>query len=161
MPKIAGVQRALAHDVWKLMLECSMRQFGGASDVLQRLGLTPGHMKLLLQLEEGEGRPMGSLAQAFRCDASTMTWLVDRLEERGMVERRMLPADRRVKAVVLTKAGAKAKAEIAEHLFDPPEPLQGVDLPVLREMRDALDAVKGTLPDPAIGFVPERRAESA
>src|SRR2546430_10282925 len=97
-------KKAVAADVWRLMLECSMAQFGRASGILQRLGLTPGHMKLLMQIDEGDGRSMGALAQSFRCDASTMTWLVGRLEERRLVERRMLPADRRVKAGALTPA---------------------------------------------------------
>src|SRR2546426_1603261 len=107
-------KKAVAADVWRLMVECSMAQFGRASGILQRLGLTPGHMKLLMQLEQGSGRAMGSLAQSFQCDASTMTWLVDRLEERGLVERRMLPADRRVKAVVLTPLGVRTKDELLE-----------------------------------------------
>src|SRR5438105_14388634 len=97
-------KRTVASDVWRLMLDCSMAQFGQAGEILQRLGLTPGHMKLLLQIDEGKARPMGTLAHSFHCDASTMTWLVDRLEERGLVERRMLPADRRVKAGALAPA---------------------------------------------------------
>src|SRR5947209_659640 len=56
---------ATAAQVWRLMMECSMQQFGRTSGVLQELGLTPGHMKALLMLEPGEPRPMGSLAQQF------------------------------------------------------------------------------------------------
>src|SRR5437868_2689126 len=97
-----GAKKEVAAETWRLMLECSMTQFGRSSGILQRLGLTPGHMKLLLHLDDQGGRAMGTLAQSFRCDASTMTWLVDRLEERGLVERRVLPGDRRVKAVALT-----------------------------------------------------------
>src|SRR5438445_5055757 len=110
-------KKSLATDVWRLMLDCSMSQFGRTSGILQRLGLTPGHMKLMMQLEPGEGRPMGSLAQAFQCDASTMTWLVDRLEERGLVERKMLLTDRRVKTVALTSLGVTTKAELMERLY--------------------------------------------
>src|SRR5438067_9800863 len=98
-------KRTLAADVWRLMAECSMAQFGRATEMLQPLGLTPGHVKLMMKLEEGEGRAMGSLAQSFHCDASTMTWLVDRLEERGPAERPSLPSARRAKAVALTQGG--------------------------------------------------------
>lgn len=49
--------------------------------------------------------PMGELAQRLCCDASNVTGIVDRLEERGLVERRVLPGDRRVKHLVLTDAG--------------------------------------------------------
>ena len=131
-------KQALAADVWRLMAECSMAQFGRATEMLQPLGLTPGHVKLMMKLEEGEGRAMGSLAQSFHCDASTMTWLVDRLEERGLVERRMLPSDRRVKSVALTPQGAGTKAELMDRLFDPPEELLALD-------RDALELLEETL----------------
>ena len=131
-------KKAVAADVWRLMLECSMAQFGRASEVLQRLGLTPGHMKLLMQLEEGDGRAMGSLANSFHCDASTMTWLVDRLEERGLVERRLLPSDRRVKAVALTPSGVKTKSELMDRIYEPPDALLVLD-------RAALDGLQGAL----------------
>jgi len=120
------------------MAECSMAQFGRATEMLQPLGLTPGHVKLMMKLEEGEGRAMGSLAQSFHCDASTMTWLVDRLEERGLVERRSLPSDRRIKAVALTAEGAVTKGELMERMFEPPNELLALD-------RDALELLEETL----------------
>ena len=135
-------KKAVAADVWRLMLECSMAQFGRASEVLQRLGLTPGHMKLLMQLEEGDGRAMGSLANSFHCDASTMTWLVDRLEERGLVERRMLPSDRRVKAVALTPLGVETKAELAKRLYEPPPELLALDRDALERLKAALTKIR-------------------
>ena len=115
-----------------------MHQFGHTSGVLQELGLTPGHMKALLMLEPGEPRPMGSLAQQFACDASTITWLVDRLEERGLVERGGLPSDRRVKTVALTALGVKTKDELEQRLYEPPSELTCVDRHSLEELRDVL-----------------------
>jgi DNA-binding MarR family transcriptional regulator len=135
-------KRALAADVWRLMAECSMAQFGRASEMLQPLGLTPGHVKLMMKLEEGEGRAMGSLAQSFHCDASTMTWLVDRLEERGLVERRMLPSDRRVKAVALTPQGAVKKAELMARMFEPPDELLALDLAALELLEETLAKIR-------------------
>lgn len=149
-------KKAVAADVWRLMLECAMSQFGRASGILHDLGLTPGHMKLLMQLEEGDGRAMGSLAQTFHCDASTMTWLVDRLEERGLVERRMLPADRRVKAVGLTPLGVETKAKIAARMYAPPAGLDALHRSALEELRDALEGIRGSL-----GAVPDSRTETA
>ena len=135
-------KKTVAAEVWRLMLDTAMAQFGQASEVLQRLGLTPGHMKLMMQIEEGDGRPMGSLAHTFRCDASTMTWLVDKLEERGLVERRMLPSDRRVKAVALTPLGAKTKAELMERYYEPPSELLELDRTELEGLRDTLVKVR-------------------
>ena len=124
-----------------------MAQFGRASQILQPLGLTPGHLKLLMQIEEGEGRPMGTLAQGLHCDASTMTWLVDRLEEKGLVERRMLPSDRRVKAVALTPAGVKMKAELTAHFYEPPSELLELDRAALEELRGTLRKIRAAVAD--------------
>ena len=85
---------------------------------------------------------MGSLAQSFHCDASTMTWLVDRLEERGLVERRMLPSDRRVKAVALTPRGAAMKGQLMERVFEPPEELLVLDLAALELLEETLAKIR-------------------
>ena len=49
--------------------------------------------------------PMGELAERLCCDASNVTGIVDRLEARGLVERRVDSEDRRVKQLLLTEAG--------------------------------------------------------
>ena len=154
-------KKVVAADAWRLMLECSMAQFGQASEILHRIGLTPGHMKLLMHLEEGEGRAMGSLAQSFRCDASTMTWLVDRLEERGLVERRLLPSDRRVKAVALTPLGVKTKTELSHRLYQPPEALLTLDRDALEGLLGALEKVRASTPAGSGAGMSESRVESA
>src|SRR5438093_7993947 len=110
-------RRSTASEVWRLMLGCAMTQFGRTSGILQQLGLTPGHMKALIMLEPDRPLPMGSLAERFACDASTITWLVDRLVDRGLVERRGLSTDRRVKAVVLAALGVEKKADSDERLY--------------------------------------------
>src|SRR5438067_8813882 len=143
-------KKTVAAEVWRLMLDAAMAQFGHSSEALQRLGLTPGHMKLMMQIDEGDGRPMGSLAHIFRCDASTMTWLVDKLEERGLVERRMLASDRRVKAVALTPLGAKTKAELMERFYEPPKELLELDRIALEGLRDALTKVRAASTPPPI-----------
>jgi DNA-binding MarR family transcriptional regulator len=143
-----SAKKEVAADVWRLMLETAMSQFGRASGILQQYGLTPGHLKLLIHLDEDESRPMGSLAQTFQCDASTMTWLVDRLEERGFVERRSLPSDRRVKAVGLTPLGLETKERLLAHLYQPPAELIAMDRAALEGLRSALTKIKAASPAP-------------
>lgn len=123
-----------ASRVWRLMSEYSMAQFRQKSRSLQDIGLTPGHMKALMTLEPGEALPMGACAHEMGCDASTATWLIDRLEEKGLVERRPSTTDRRVKGVVLTETGSETKANLQEHYFDPPAAL----LELSEEELDAL-----------------------
>jgi len=55
--------------------------------------------------ELDQALPMGELAERLCCDASNVTGIVDRLEARGLVERRVGTDDRRVKHLVLTDAG--------------------------------------------------------
>ena len=110
-------------------------------------------MKALLALDPDEPRPMGSLADAFSCDTSTVTWIVDRLEERGLVERRGLPTDRRVKTVALTPLGMETKAELEKRLYEPPAELLSLDRDVLEALLDVLaklDAPEG-MPDAGDG----------
>lgn len=136
--------QGVAAEVWRLMLDCAMVQFGRTSGILQGLGLTPGHMKLLMHLDPGDGRAMGALAQSFGCDASTMTWLVDRLEDRDLVERRMLPSDRRVKAVALTPLGVETKAKLMERMYEPPQELLALDQAALEELKGALTKIRNS-----------------
>ena len=103
---------------------------------------------------------MGACAQALGCDASTATWLIDRLEERGLVERRALPADRRVKAVALTPLGAKTKAEVTERLYEPPDELVTLDRAVLEGLQDALTRIRSSI-QPAPGITTEPAVETA
>jgi DNA-binding MarR family transcriptional regulator len=51
--------------------------------------------------------PMRDLACRMRCDASNVTGIIDRLEDRGLVERRAEPGDRRVKSLVATPRGGE------------------------------------------------------
>jgi DNA-binding MarR family transcriptional regulator len=71
---------------------------------LRALELTPPQ-GLSLRLLSGGPMPMGALADLIYCDASVMTGIADRLEERGLVERQADPADRRVKLLSLTVNG--------------------------------------------------------
>ena len=134
---------ALAAEVWRRLLDFMMGQREQHLRVLSDLGLTPGDMKALLELEPGRPQPMRVLAEAWRCDASNVTWMVDRLEQRGLVERRMTPSDRRVKAVALTRAGEEIKAEMLERLYTPPDALFSLPRADLDALLQALSQLPG------------------
>ena len=85
-----------------------------------RTKLSPGVIKTLVRLSKGDGISMGELARSFGCDPSYITALVDDLDEQGLAHREPAPDDRRVKIVVLTKAGRKLAAEIDAVLSVPP-----------------------------------------
>src|SRR5215813_6139394 len=100
---------ALSARVWRAMFDVLMRSAPQRTSSLSRRGLTPNDSRALFSLDAREGRPMRSLAEAWQCDPSNTTWIVDRLEKLGLAERRSVPEDRRVKLVVPTGKGLRVR----------------------------------------------------
>lgn len=128
----------LAADCFRLLTGFLQRHRHRFLTVAADHGLTPAHLGALLSLEPGEGQPMRALAELWHCDASNVTWLVDRLEERGLVARQQLPTDRRVKSVALTAKGANLRSAIDEELTSPPEPMLALTLVELAQLTELL-----------------------
>ena len=82
------------------------------------LGVSPGRFGLLALVEANPGVSQSRLAHAVGLDRSTMVAVLDRLEDRRLVERRAGP-DRRTNGLWLTPEGkrlvARLKRRIAEH----------------------------------------------
>lgn len=110
----------LASAAWRLWLDVVFSQQGHFLSLAQEFGLNPGSIKLLLSFNPDQPAPMYTLAEQMRCDASMVTWLVDRLEERGLVERQPSTTDRRIKTVVLTREGLGFRKRFEARLYEPP-----------------------------------------
>jgi DNA-binding MarR family transcriptional regulator len=154
-------KEALAADVWRAMAGYTFARFqrGEHFAILREMGLTPGHLKALAVLDPDRPRPMKAMADALACDASMVTWLTDRLEERGLVERRSDPSDRRVKTIALTGAGVKTRERLAAALFEPPPDLLELDTRTLETLHRGL----AKLPVPMTPFwlgTPEKRDQA-
>jgi DNA-binding MarR family transcriptional regulator len=159
----------LAADVWRLMASFTFERFkrAGHMAILARLGLTPGHMRALVVLDPAEPRSMRALADAIGVDASSATWLVDRLEERGLAERRPHPDDRRVKTIVLTSRGIAVRDQLRAALYEPPPELLALDMARLQSLRRSLEAlpasagIMGEIHEPADDAAPPAAASPA
>ena len=81
---------------------------------LADLGLTHGEVNALAQLEPETVRTVAELQAATGQRASTLTGVLDRLERRGFVERRLNARDRRSFTVGLTGPGAAAAVRVRE-----------------------------------------------
>jgi MarR family transcriptional regulator, organic hydroperoxide resistance regulator len=90
-----------------------------------------------------EPRPMGDLATAMHCDNSNITGIVDRLEERGLVERQPAPYDRRVKLIAVTSAGSKLRDDLNRRFAEPPEAIASLAEDDLVALRDILRRAVG------------------
>jgi DNA-binding MarR family transcriptional regulator len=78
--------------------------------------LTPSQLFLLRQLWLEDGLPLRDLGVRAQLDATSTTWLVDQLEQTGLVERKRNDTDRRIVRVWLTDAGRQAQAELVPNL---------------------------------------------
>ena len=56
-------------------------------------------------------------------DASNITGIIDRLEARGLVERRAGERDRRVKVLIVTDRGLELRRRLLVRMAEPPEPI--------------------------------------
>lgn len=72
------------------------------------LGVTPVQYAALQVVANQAGTDQRTLARSIALDASTTGGVVDRLETRGWLERRMSPEDRRARQLFITPAGAQA-----------------------------------------------------
>jgi DNA-binding MarR family transcriptional regulator len=111
-----------AAESWRLIGELFMSHGRPRMlSVAQEFELSPPQTILLRLLDEP--RPMGALAQLMHCDNSNMTGLVDRLSERGLVERTQADGDRRVRLIALTDRGRDIRGELIRRMAEPPAPL--------------------------------------
>jgi MarR family transcriptional regulator, organic hydroperoxide resistance regulator len=106
--------------------------------VASEFELSPPQVRALAVLDPDRPVPMSELADALHCDNSNVTGIVDRLEDRGLVERRSASHDRRVKMLAVTERGAEVRERLAERLEQAPEPLARLSPDDQRLLRDIM-----------------------
>lgn len=74
---------------------------------ISAVDLNPPLFRVLNLVAAAEGRSQQAIAVAIEIPPSRMVALVDELEQRGLVERRPEPEDRRVRALFLTAKGKR------------------------------------------------------
>jgi MarR family transcriptional regulator, organic hydroperoxide resistance regulator len=79
---------------------------------LADLGLRQAEINVLAQLRPAVARPVGKLVAATGQRPSTLTGVLDRLERKRLVRRRVNAADRRSFTIELTTAGEAAAARV-------------------------------------------------
>src|SRR3954452_17808438 len=105
-------KRSPAGEAWALMHElfhASRRRFLAVASEFE---LSPPQVRALGVLDPERPVPMSELAEALHCDNSNVTGIVDRLEARGLVERRSATHDRRVKMLAVTQRGPEVREQL-------------------------------------------------
>jgi DNA-binding MarR family transcriptional regulator len=126
----------LASETWTLLQRIAFSQRPRFMSVVREFDLVPPHVIALQALDQP--KPMGELAKLLACDSSNVTWITDRLEERGLVERQAAPHDRRVKLLVLTPEGRRVREQIEARLSVPPPLIEALSSEDQRTLRDIL-----------------------
>jgi DNA-binding MarR family transcriptional regulator len=86
--------------------------------VVQPLGLTVIEWYILRALYDQDGQHASELARAVGRAATSFTPNLDKLEDKGLIERRADTADRRAVRIYLTEGGVKCKKAVNDSARD-------------------------------------------
>jgi DNA-binding MarR family transcriptional regulator len=139
---------SLADQAWALLLQVSFeRVHAHFAEAVAELDLAPVQARALHELDLEPPISMRELAERLKSDPSNVTGLIDRLEARGLVERRPDPKDRRIKGLALTSAGAGLRDRLFARLYSAPRSIaelserdQGTLMNVLQRIVSASSA---------------------
>lgn len=142
---------------WRAYLEATLLFFDALERQMQQdSGMPHAYFEILVRLSEADGHimRMSQLATRTRSSRSRLSHAIDRLEERGWVERSDCPTDRRGQLARLTDSGFTVLASAApshvavvrKHVIDR---LSRVQLRQLAEIGDTI--VSGLEADPIVG----------
>jgi len=142
----------LLHDVARLM----RKRF---EQNARELGLTRSQCQVLAHLARNEGIQQSALADILEVEPITLTRILDRLEEAGLVQRLLHSKDRRVRLLRLTHAAHPLLDEIfAIGALTRGEALEGVPEEDRNRLFDILSSMKVNLIGKSAAAAGERRA---
>ena len=117
--------------------------------VLKEHALTrTGYIVMItLQMTEGSARPLGQLSKRLLVHPTTVTMVIDQLENAGLVVRRPHPTDRRTVLAELTPAGHRAATAASQALADVGFGLPGIEDDTADQISEDLRRVRRGLGD--------------
>jgi DNA-binding MarR family transcriptional regulator len=137
------------------MLKCA------TSERVIRLGLSMAQLHILYTLQRNGEMAMSRLADVLNVSLSNATGLIDRIEERGFVERTRVPEDRRIVLIRVTAEGERMLEEIdalSDELLR--SVLSRIDRSRLGGVRQAAAALRDALAQTTGGQPIDRHAAS-
>ena len=125
-----------------------------------RRGLSMAQLNILFTLKRCGEMPMSRLAEMLNVSLSNATGLIDRIEERGLVERTRVPEDRRIVLIRVTAAGEQMLGELDVLSDDLLRTVLGrLDRAELAAVGSAFASIRDALTD-AAGHLPDRHPSS-
>ncbi len=93
--------------LWVRFLRFNLLSNKRLQDDLEKLDLTPPQFYVLATIGYAGGLPFGEIGEKMMVTVSNLTGIVDRLEEKGLVNRERDAHDRRIVRVRLTEKGSR------------------------------------------------------
>ena len=112
----------------------------------RQFGISRAQWTVLMRLDRFEGLKQSELAEVLDLQPISLTRLLDRLAENGLIERRPDPNDRRANRLYLTPAARpllEQLAKLGEAMME--ELLETIDEPARERLLRDLDAIKDNL----------------
>jgi DNA-binding MarR family transcriptional regulator len=128
-------------ELWELLIEFSLSQRVWWTDICDALGLTPTQGLALRLLDPQTPMAMNALADNMVCDASNITGVVDKLEARGLIERKASENDRRVKMLAVTEKGRELRKKLFAEAAKPPSSIATLPKDIREKLSAALRAL--------------------
>ena len=86
---------------------------------MSRFGMTPAQTHVLLHLHQSGGQlPQRELLDSLKVKPSTVNGILDRMEEKGLVERTVSGTDARQRLVALTPAGQEREKQVKQTFLE-------------------------------------------
>jgi MarR family transcriptional regulator for hemolysin len=112
----------------------------------RQYGMTRAQWAVLFRLDRSEGLKQSELAELLDLQPITLTRLLDRLAENGLIERRADPNDRRANRLFLTPAARPLLERLTELGGDMMKTvLEGLDAKMLEKLQRDLELMRENL----------------
>jgi MarR family 2-MHQ and catechol resistance regulon transcriptional repressor len=111
-PVTADLPTATALKLWIVLARATFAVGEVSKADIQRHDLTPAEFGILEALYHKGPMLLGEVQKRVLVSSGGITFLVDRLAKRGLVERQECPSDRRARYAALTKQGTRLMREI-------------------------------------------------
>jgi DNA-binding MarR family transcriptional regulator len=109
---------------------------------LAELGLSASEINVLANLADGQARTVSELGVAAGVRPTTLTGVLDRLEQKGHITRAARPGDRRAVEIALTEVGVKSAGQVQRAFAAVEErALAGMSAGALNQARRVLTAL--------------------
>ena len=125
--------------IGRLIADVSGRLLSAFDDEMTGMGITGAQWVILMRIAHGCGSTAAELCRFSRYDTGSMTRMLDRLEEKGLIRRARSDKDRRVMCLELTETGRGL------YPLMPPVAMKVLNAHLRGFTREELDLFKGFL----------------